>query len=112
MTKKLLLHVCCAPCGAYSAKFLKQEGYDVTFYFYNPNIFPEEEYYRRLYELEKFCAQEEYSLIIEEPDFQQWEEKIFNYKNEPERGKRCYLCYQIRLDKTAQYAKKMIDLFA
>ena len=110
--KKLLLHTCCAPCGAYSAQFLQKEGYDVTFYFYNPNIHPENEYLKRLDELKKFSQKTKILLIVEEPDFDNWFNNIKGYENEPEKGKRCYLCYKMRLEKTAQKAKELnFDFF-
>ena len=107
MDKKLLLHACCAPCGAYSTKHLKAEGYDLTLYFYNPNIFPVEEYERRLEELRRFSLQEDIPLIIEKPDFGTWNNLVKGYEFEPERGKRCYICYEMRLNKTAQKAKEL-----
>jgi len=105
--KKLLLHTCCAPCGAYSAKFLQEAGYNVTYYFYNPNIFPQEEYQRRLEELKRFAHDVNIPLIIENSNYDEWLEYVAGYENEPERGKRCYLCYKIRLEKTAQKAKAL-----
>lgn len=107
MNNKLLLHCCCAPCAAYSIKFLKEQGYDVTLFFYNPNIFPKEEYGRRLSELEKFAQNENYQLIIQEADFENWRQLIWGYESEPEKGKRCFLCYQTRLAKTAQKAQEL-----
>jgi len=106
MSDKLLLHACCAPCGAYSAEFLKEAGYDVTFYYYNPNIYPVDEYKRRLLELEKYSNANEYDLIVENPDFENWENSIKGFELEPEKGKRCEFCYAIRLEKTAQFAQK------
>lgn len=104
--KKLLLHACCAPCGAYSAKFLAQQGYDVTFYFYNPNIFPKDEYKRRLDELIRFANDEKFSLIVAEPDFEEWNLAVIGHENAPEKGSRCHICYKMRLAHTAKYAKE------
>jgi len=104
---KLLLHACCAPCCAYSSKFLRNEGYDVTVYFYNPNIYPSTEHGRRLTELQRFCENENFTLIMEMPDFEKWNKIISGYECEPEKGRRCYLCYRMRLDKTAQKAKEL-----
>ena len=105
--KKLLLHACCAPCGAYSREFLTEQGYDVTYCFYNPNIFPQEEYDRRLNELLRFCASKNIPIITEDYEPEKWNEYIKGFENEPEKGKRCYLCYKIRLEKTAQKAKEL-----
>lgn len=107
MNKKLLLHACCAPCGAYSGEFLQALGYEVTYFYYNPNIFPESEYQRRLDELIRYCKDKNFPIIIEEPDFNNWKEKINGLENEPEKGKRCAVCYKIRLEKTAEKAKKL-----
>ena len=105
--KQLLLHVCCAPCGAYSYEYITELGYDVTYYFYNPNIYPKEEHDRRLKELLRFCEEKNIPVITEEPDSDKWNENITGLENEPERGKRCRVCYEMRLRKTAQKAKKL-----
>ena len=62
--EKLLLHVCCAPCGAYSAQYLQGEGFDVTYYYYNPNIYPVEEHDRRLEELKRYASDKNIPIII------------------------------------------------
>lgn len=112
LNNKLLLHACCAPCGAYSAEFLKQNGYDVTFFFYNPNIFPKIEYDRRLDELKRYCNDKKFPLIVDEYECEYWGKFINGYEYEPERGKRCYLCYKMRLEKTALLARKLgFDFF-
>lgn len=103
--KKLLLHTCCAPCCAYSFKYLQSEGYDVSLYFYNPNIHPIEEYSKRLEELKRFVEQEKISLFVEEPDFENWFQITKGHENDKERGNRCKICYQMRLEKTAKFAK-------
>lgn len=110
--KKLLLHACCAPCGAYSGEFLQAQGYDVTYFFYNPNIFPKEEHDRRLEELKRYCKDNNFPFIVDAYESEYWEKLISGYELEPERGKRCYLCYQMRIEKTALLAKKLgFDLF-
>ena len=107
MSKKLLLHACCAPCGAYSAEFLQSQGYDITYFYYNPNIYPEAEYERRLEELKRYSSERNIPLIIEEPDFDNWEKSVKGFENEPEKGNRCRICYEIRLKKTAEKAKNL-----
>jgi len=112
LNNKLLLHACCAPCGAYSAEFLKQQGYDVTFFFYNPNIFPKEEHDRRLDELKKYCDKINIPLIISDYEFEEWGNLVKGYELEPEKGIRCSICYEMRLKKTALNAKQLgFDLF-
>ena len=105
--KKLLLHACCAPCGAYSHEYLTEQGYDVTYFFYNQNIYPKEEYDRRLDELLRYCKDKNIPIIIEDADFATWNAAVVGFENEPERGKRCRICYGIRLAKTAQKAKEL-----
>ena len=105
--KKLLLHACCAPCGAYSCEYLMAEGFDVTCYYYNPNIYPVEEYNRRLDELKRYCENKNVKLIIEDADFDNWFKAVETLENEPEKGRRCYVCYKMRLNKTAQKAKEL-----
>lgn len=106
MKNSLLLHTCCAPCCAYSAQYLQEEGFDVTLYFYNPNIHPEEEYNRRLEELIRFAKDKNIPLIIEEADFTNWFNITNGLENSPERGERCRICYSMRLEKTAIKAKE------
>lgn len=101
---KVLLHACCAPCLTNSIQELKEQGFDVTVYFYNPNIAPYVEYSKRLEELIGFCQKQNYPLIIEEGGFAVWNENCSLLKDEKEGGKRCEKCFEIRLDKTASFA--------
>ncbi len=101
---KLLLHACCAPCACYPIELLKGE-YDITLFFYNPNIHPEPEYQARLNEIKKFCQAENIKLVEGEYDMMRWFELTKNLKYEPERGRRCDICYELRLRKTAEHAK-------
>jgi predicted adenine nucleotide alpha hydrolase (AANH) superfamily ATPase len=110
---KLLLHVCCAPCACYVIELLKNE-YDIILFFYNPNIQPVEEYNKRLNELKKFAELKSVKLIIQNniEDEVNWKSYISGYESEPEGGYRCRLCYEFRLKKTAEFAKKnFIDNF-
>lgn len=109
--KKILLHSCCAPCSAHVIQELSKE-YQVTLFYFNPNIFPEEEYLKRLNEAQKYLKKIEINLIEGEYNHQAWLEAIKGYENEPERGKRCHICYRFRLEKTALEAKKLnFDIF-
>ena len=87
--KKLLLHVCCAVCASYPYFMLKDMGYEVIIYFYNPNIYPLTEYERRFEELKKFCSINNIKLIIEEKEHDYWKNLVKGFENEPEKGKRC-----------------------
>ena len=109
--KKILLHSCCAPCSAHVIQELSKE-YKVTLFYFNPNIFPEEEYQKRLAEAKNYLKKIEIDLIEGEYNHDLWLEKIKGYENEPERGKRCQICYQMRLAKTASKAKELgFDVF-
>jgi predicted adenine nucleotide alpha hydrolase (AANH) superfamily ATPase len=81
---KILLHICCAGCGAHVSSELAND-YRVILYFYNPNIFPEEEYYLRLAETERMAEHFQLELISEEYDHRQWLEKVAGFEKEPER---------------------------
>lgn len=106
LNKKLLLHTCCAPCVSYSIEKVKELNFEPVIYFFNPNIHPLQEYQKRRDELIEFAKKKNYSLIIEEPDFDEWFDKTDLLKNEPERGARCCVCFEMRLRKTAFYAKE------
>lgn len=109
--KKILLHSCCAPCSAHIIQELAKE-YEVTLFYFNPNIFPGEEYQKRLAEVKKYLGKIKVDLIEGEYNHQFWLEKIKGYENEPERGKRCHICYQMRLVETASKAKEFgFDVF-
>ena len=75
MTKKLLLHTCCAPCVSYSIEKIKEMGYSPAIYFFNPNIHPMEEYEKRRDELIEFSKKKNYELIIEDSGFDDWLKK-------------------------------------
>ena len=110
---KVFLHICCAGCGAYAAQVLVNEGYAVFLYFYNPNIFPAEEYEIRASEVARIAEKYGYEFFIEEYNHLGWLEKIKNLEAEPEKGGRCVVCYQDRLEKTAQAAIfRNFDIFA
>ncbi len=99
--KKLLLHVCCAPCAIYFLENLK--NYKITLFFYNPNIMPKEEHEKRLNEVKKIAGIYNLKLITEEYDNKLFLEKTKSLEREKEGGKRCQVCYQIRLEKINKY---------
>ncbi|MFA6536877.1 MAG: epoxyqueuosine reductase QueH [Patescibacteria group bacterium] len=102
----LLLHDCCAPCGAYVLQELLGTGYNVTVFYFNPNIFPQEEYSWRRDEMKNFCDKNKVRFIEKDYDHDDWLETIKGYENEPERGERCRMCFAKRLAETAQYASE------
>ena len=109
---KLLLHVCCAPCSAYIIKHILSPQYAVTIYFYNSNLDTQAEYQKRLDEVKKISKIYQVPLIIEPYQHEDWEQTVKGLELEPEKGKRCHVCYQSRLLATARLAKeKGFDYF-
>ncbi|HOZ55898.1 MAG: hypothetical protein BWY51_00564 [Parcubacteria group bacterium ADurb.Bin316] len=98
--KKLLLHVCCAGCGAFVSLLLAND-FDVTLYYYNSNIYPEDEYQRRIDEVKKIADNFKLSLIIGDYDHDAWLKKVKGRENDLEKGERCLICYRDRLENTA-----------
>ncbi|MBP2643078.1 MAG: queH [Firmicutes bacterium] len=99
---KVLLHVCCGPCAAYPVQQLRLDGYEITGYFYNPNIHPYKEFRRRLETAAEFGQKVGLDLIINECyDL----EEFLRSALEAPLG-RCYECYRLRLTQAARYAKE------
>lgn len=108
---KLLLHSCCAPCVTVPIERL-QPDFEVSCFFYNPNIQPKNEYLKRLNEIIRLTKQLTLNVIIPEYDVDRWFELVKGLEHEPERGKRCTICFEMRLRKTASYARQNnFDLF-
>lgn len=105
---KLLLHCCCAPCSSYVLEYL-DSVFEITPYFYNPNISPRSEYDYRAKELARLIDEMplENTLppIIEHYDNGKFESKIKGLENEKEGGARCAVCFKIRLSAAADFAK-------
>ena len=102
----LLLHSCCAPCSSACLERLK-DVFQVTVLYYNPNIDEEKEYEKRKAEQIRFLRETGWAEILDcDHDAQAFIEMARGLENEPERGARCYACYALRLEKTAQVAKE------
>lgn len=105
----LLLHACCGPCSSYVLEYLNKY-FDITILYYNPNIYPESEYYRRKDELKKFLTEFKLDSTIKlvEDDYipDEYYSAIKGQEELGEKSKRCYTCYQLRLERAARYAKK------
>jgi len=86
---------------------LLKEDYDASGYFYNPNIHPQEEYELRLEETRKVAQALNFNLIEDAYDNDEWFKITEKFKDEPEKGKRCDVCYAMRLKKTAQKASEL-----
>ena len=108
---KFLLHTCCAPCSIAVIDELKGR-YDLTVFFYNPNIHPEEEYLKRKAEVIKICTEWQVPMIDMDYETEKWYKVINSLEKEPEGGARCKECFKLRLEKTAQYARENnFDIF-
>ena len=104
--EKLLLHVCCGPCGAGVVESLR-ESFDVAGFFYNPNVFPESEYLIRLESAQQLMRTFDMPLIEGDRDFDLWNEHVAGLEQEPERGLRCRVCFCLRLNATARRAQEL-----
>ncbi len=100
----LLLHVCCAPCSAGIIETLLDEGQGLTLYFYNPNIHPFEEYERRKAEVKRFSVKKGVPFIDADHDPDKWMLRVKGLEDEKERGRRCQVCFDMRLERAALYA--------
>jgi uracil-DNA glycosylase family 4 len=108
---RLLLHICCAPDATSVFERLK-DRFQVTGFFYNPQIEPKEEYDKRLSEAFKVAEVMGFDLIGGEYDLDRWMQAVRGLETEPEKGKRCEVCYGFRLEKTARVAsEKGFDYF-
>ena len=107
-TPKLLLHACCAPCSSYVLEYLSNY-FEITVFFYNPNIDLESEFDYRLEELERFIkefpSKNKIELVHVGYNHDDFKEISIGLEHEPERGKRCLKCYKMRLEKSFIYAK-------
>ncbi|MBE5912079.1 epoxyqueuosine reductase QueH [Pseudobutyrivibrio sp.] len=111
----LLLHSCCAPCSSYCIEYLSQ-FFKVTVFYYNPNIYPDEEYLHRVEEQQRFIKAfpTKYPVEFIEGDYDKnrFYDMAKGLENEPEKGARCHKCYNLRLRRTAEVAKvKGFDFF-
>lgn len=101
---RLLLHACCAPCSSYVVQYLKA-FFDVTVFFYNPNIQPSAEYRFRLEEEKRLMGEWGIPVLSEEEDPTFFFETVRGHEDDREGGERCNLCFRLRLSRTAERAK-------
>ncbi len=106
---RLLIHSCCAPCSSYVLEYLS-EYFKITVLYYNPNIFPEDEFSKRLEEQKRLVSEMKFKNPVEVtetgyvPD--EFYDAVRGLENEPEGGARCEKCFRIRLGRTAEIAKE------
>ncbi|MGN1090694.1 MAG: epoxyqueuosine reductase QueH, partial [Huintestinicola sp.] len=114
-TPTLLLHSCCAPCSSYVLEYLSRY-FKITVFYYNPNIYPEEEFYKRRFEQERFIsllpAENPISFIGSEHLDKRFYDSVKGIEHIHEGGERCFVCYRMRLEETAILAAdKGFDFF-
>lgn len=106
---KLLLHACCAPCSSYVLEYISKH-FDITMLYYNPNITPESEYTKRLDELKRLLKTASFCVGVKLMNCKYDPESFFEIakglENLPEGNERCFKCYMLRLELTAQTAKE------
>jgi len=104
---RLLLHSCCAPCSSYVLEYLLPY-FDITILYYNPNIYPEEEYVRRKEELKRFVSICNYKIPIIEKTYrkEEYDQAVLGFEHLKERSERCFRCYELRMREAANYAKE------
>lgn len=102
----ILLHTCCAPCSSAIIECMLANGLNPVIFYYNPNIYPQEEYERRKVECTRFA--EALGLIIIDGDYdhQVWVGQMRGMEQDPERGHRCFCCFKVRLVETARLAQE------
>jgi predicted adenine nucleotide alpha hydrolase (AANH) superfamily ATPase len=103
---KVVLHICCGVCAAGAVEALVREGHQVVGFFYNPNIHPAEEYQRRLETARRVAQELHFPLEVPAYEPEEWLKQTSSLRDEPENGKRCQVCYRLRLEKTYDY---MVD---
>ena len=120
--KKLLLHICCGPCSTHPATLLASE-YEVIGYFYNPNIWPYEEWLKRFEAFKKFCEESKAMAdyfpknAVSRQEYANEHKKFLEntkgLEKEPEGGARCPVCFRFRIEESARFAKEQgIEIIA
>ena len=103
--ERLLLHICCAPDAAVPWPELLKEGFDAEGFFYGGNIHPREEYDKRADALRSLCAYIGAVAIFPDYETSSWFAATAELKEEPERGRRCVVCFRLQLEAAACYAQ-------
>ncbi|MDY4162224.1 MAG: epoxyqueuosine reductase QueH [Sutterella sp.] len=107
MKERILLHSCCAPCSSAILEWLLAHEYAPTVFYFNPNIFPEEEYLVRKQECVRYCESLGVPFEDGDRDHGAWLEAVKGYENEPERGARCRICFGVRMEASAAAARRL-----
>ena len=102
--RKILLHSCCAPCAGEVMDAMVASGIETTIFFYNPNIHPHSEYELRKEENIRYAKKLGMTFMDADYDSDNWFERVIGLEQEPERGVRCTVCFDMRFERTALYA--------
>ena len=106
-TPRLLLHSCCAPCSSYCLEYLSRY-FEITVLYYDPNIYPEEEFLKRAEEVRRLISKMSFknpvSLVVDYYDPDEFFNAVKGFEKTPEGGERCFVCYRLRLERAARYA--------
>ena len=105
--KEVLLHACCAPCSSAIVEWMLANGVRPTIFYYNPNIFPREEYEIRKNESKRHAERLGLTWIDGDYNHEQWRQDVCGLEGEPERGRRCEQCFTLRLTMAARKAKEL-----
>ena len=105
--QQVLLHACCAPCSSAIVEWMLQHDVHPTIFYYNPNIFPREEYEIRKEESKRHAESLGLQWIDGDYDHERWLEAVRGLESEPERGSRCLLCFTYRLKVAALQARQL-----
>ena len=110
---KVLLHCCCAPCSAAIIEWMLNNDTEPVLFYYNPNIYPQEEYLIRKNELTRYAERLKLTVIDGDYDYQAWKDwachnlNTTNLQDFPERGSRCLECFKLRLLETAKKCREL-----
>ena len=104
---RVLLHACCAPCSSAIVEWLMQHEVRPTIFYYNPNIFPREEYEIRKNESKRHAESLGLEWIDGDYDHELWQQCVCGLEHEPERGRRCEQCFMMRMKAAAEMAKSL-----
>jgi predicted adenine nucleotide alpha hydrolase (AANH) superfamily ATPase len=105
--KKILLHVCCAPCASASIERLLRDNWGVTLFFSNSNIYPQEEFEKRFLYVQKLSRYYDVPVFAALYEHSKWLDCVQGLEHEPEQGARCAKCFEFNLGAAAAEARKM-----
>lgn len=105
--KKILLHCCCAPCSTASIERLLADSYEIVLFYSNSNIYPKEEFDKRLLYMQKLAEIYKLKLIVEGYDHESWSRAVKGLEDEPEKGRRCSACFAYNLATAEKKASEL-----